>query len=155
MVKKELQSDLQFPKLENQTIHKTTQINDKKSALDYVSYILNDLVTFNSFQKNQPERPDHNEIKSKDFFDILNCSSFTPINKSFANENINKIISDLRRNNHSNSKLLNHGVPNTQEENDLIVKMHKDGSSLVQLETYFQRGRKSIKKILLNKGFII
>jgi ssDNA-binding Zn-finger/Zn-ribbon topoisomerase 1 len=154
-IKSQIKYNLQFPKLQNQVVKKTAAINQKKSALDYVSNILNDLVTFNSFQKNQPERQNHNEIMLMDFFDILNCSSFTPMNKGFDHININKIISDLRINNHSNSKLINHGVPITQEEIDLIVKMHKDGSSLEQLETYFQRGHKSIKKILLNKGFVI
>ena len=93
-------------------------------------------------------------IKSEetDFFRIEKYETYTPTNPGYlVNENGEftiELIDKLRNANFKHGRLLNSGFPVTQEEINLILKFKQEQKSLSEMETFFQRSIKSIRKII-------
>ena len=80
-----------------------------------------------------------------EFFQIELYPTFTPIKSGNKKSDIDFI--EKRKKNRLEGKLLNHGLPITIEEAFLIQHRNEEGDSLEELESYFQRSRKSIEYI--------
>ena len=72
--------------------------------------------------------------------------TFTPIKSGNKKSDIDFV--EKREKNCLEGKLLNHGLPITIEEAFLIQHRNEQGGSLEELESYFQRSRKSIEYIV-------
>ena len=88
-----------------------------------------------------------------DYFKIEECDTITPLNDAhkFIKEGVlhnREKISEFRDDNHKNGKLLHHGFPLTLEEKNLILEMHNQGKTDIELERYFQRSRITIAKTI-------
>ena len=62
-------------------------------------------------------------------------------------------VNKRRDENWKSGRLLNWGFPITEEEINNCEKFYKKGQSLDELETYFQRSKKSLKKCLEDRGY--
>lgn len=87
------------------------------------------------------------------YFKIEEFSTITPLNENhkFIREGIlydKEKISELRKDNDNQGRLLHHGFPLTLEEKDLILKMYNQGKTKIELERYFQRSRITIAKTI-------
>lgn len=162
-------------KLLNVVVKKEVQVVDKGSnfknklsnddALLYVASVL-DVIADKSKHRHcvngedTTSRIEINAVTSTtkqaynlDYFKIEECNTITPLNDAhkFIKEGVlhnREKISEFREDNYKNGKLLHHGFPLTLEEKNLILEMHDQGKTDIELEQYFQRSRITITKTI-------
>ena len=101
----------------------------------------------------------HQKITS-DFFKLEMIENITPENadhpfwitkghiKEFINRMMKEFIDKKREENLKNARLLNHGFPIIKEEINEIMNFYRNGSSIKDIEQFFQRSEITIKKII-------
>lgn len=91
-----------------------------------------------------------------EYFRIEDCGTFTPTTSrtppSFIDDLTN--IARLRLTNVSEGRLINHGMPFTEEEKGEMVARHAAGAQAEELSSYFQRTLFSIVRRLEELGLI-
>ena len=83
------------------------------------------------------------------YFDILSYSSFRTTNISYQKIYDRKRIELIRKTNLLNNKEMNHGLPNTYEENDKFLELVKKGYGINSIKQFFRRSDSSIKSRLV------
>jgi hypothetical protein len=121
-------------------------IADKSKHRHYI----NGEDTISEFEMNESTSA-AKQVCKLDYFKIEECDTITPLNDAhkFIREGVlhnREKISAFREENYKNGKLLNHGFPVTLEEENLIMEMHNQGKTDIELEQYFQRSRITITK---------
>ena len=91
-----------------------------------------------------------------DYYRVENEDSFTPTNKKIALEYVQdkNAIASLRRRNLDEGRMLNHGMPFSEEEAVILKRKVKAGKSVDALSDFFQRSPFSIEKRLEELGLI-
>ena len=101
-------------------------------------------------------RPSQASSPEGEYFRIEDCGTFTPTTSrtpaSFIDDLTN--IARLRLTNVSEGRLINHGMPFTEEEKDEMVTRHAAGAQAEELSSYFQRTLFSIVRRLEELGLI-
>ena len=91
-----------------------------------------------------------------EYFRIEDCGTFTPTTSRTTASFIDDLtyIARLRLTNVSEGRLINHGMPFTEEEKDEMVARHAAGAQAEELSSYFQRTLFSIVRRLEELGLI-
>ncbi|MDB3929296.1 hypothetical protein N9413_08895 [Paracoccaceae bacterium] len=131
----------------------------KLDALEYLSSVL-DLIAENAAHHEKTEQVGNivtsvqeTEIGHEKIFYIEKRQTFTPMRADhhlikrgiFSDK---KKIQNYRESNKRLGYLSNSGFPVTQEEIDFILQFSRSGKSIDEMESFFQRSRVSISKII-------
>ena len=97
--------------------------------------------------------------ESKNFFHLENQKSISVKSERWLKYNdFDNFVSNIKEKRSDNTEkgyFINHGFPVTLEEEQMILKMFKENSSIDILEQFFQRSRKTISLILNSNGYKI
>ena len=99
----------------------------------------------NDYFKNNKKITDHN------IFKVEETPNFN-INQLSSKREFNSDIKQFREENKKNGRMLNHGMPNHEEEDKAILKLYQEYKDIDYLSEYFQRTTKSIIIRLKNLG---
>ena len=90
-------------------------------------------------------------------YSVEQCSTFNPLNRKVPQSYVTetRIIAEKRQKNVQNGKRINAGLPETQEEQDLLRKRFLNDETIDELADYFQRSKTSIELRLIKWVFCI